>query len=745
MAYSITTNDNQTITVTDELLNTDSSQILIGRNAINYGQSIVTNTIRQLESFAGSNIPSGINITGQLWYNKNENTLRVYNGSTWARTSLVPSGTANDQAELTDLVKGTGFFNTTEDKLKIYDGAVFRDAVLPGGTVTSAFSAAESGTATNYGAKVETLFLQAQGASPSVVPVMALKYVSDGTVPGELADSAHDSAGATVMAIFSDKAFTVDSSDPYYPTLSNTLSFSGTITKGMNLRADYTDSSIANSYRSTFATQADALYVGGSPIPAADYIHVGSVNWVPSGVSSVLGTSSNKFADLHVGQMQIGHVGTPKSIGILGDVTLGNVTNEVKEIFVHDLHVSGDLDFALVNNLTGLEDANISNVVLTRGTITETASSALDIVNLTTLTAATTSASLVAGATIVDTPVDPTDTHSVFLGQGTTGNISTSSHSGITYLPSTSTLTTGTVSATTLTDGSFSVSAGAITGASTGTFSGTVTGGSLTDGTATLSSGALSGATTGSFSGTMTAGNFTTAGIITDGVASLSDGAITGATTGSFSGAVTGGSLTDGTATLSSGALSGVTTLNLTSTITGATAVTASGAVTGGTLTDGTASIASGAITGATTGNFSGTVTANLFSGTATQARYADLAEKYTSDAEYEAGTVVKIGGDAEITMTTEHADSEVFGVISTDPAYLMNKDIDGLPVALQGRVPVKVIGKVKKGQRLTSSDVPGLAWAADESTPIQAIIGRSLENKTDGNEGVVEAVIGVK
>ena len=678
MAYSITTNDNQTITVTDELLNTDSSQILIGRNATNYGQSIVTNTIRQLESFAGSNIPSGIQVTGQLWYNKTENTLRVYNGSTWSRTSLVPVATSDIT---TELVSGTQYFNTTEDKLKVYDGAVFRDAVLPGGTITSALTGSQSGSATNYGAKIETLFLTAQGASPSVIPVMALKYVSDGTVPGELADAAHDSAGATVMAIFSDTAFTVDPADPYYATLSNVNSFSGTITKGMNLRADYTDSSIAQSDTSTFADQANALYVGGAPISSSDYIHVGSVNWTPSGVSSVLGTSSNRFADLHVAQMQIGVGGSPNTIGVLGDVTLGNVTHEVKEIFVHDLHVSGDLDFANVNALTNLESADIDDVTLTTGTISTTASSGTDIVNFTTLNAATTSSSLVAGSTIVDTPVSPSATHSVFLGQGTTGNIATTTHSGITYLPSTSTLTSGTVSATTFTDGSLSVSSGAITGASTGT----------------------------------------------------------------FSGAVTGGSLTDGTATLSSGALSGVSTINLSSTITGATAITASGAVTGGSLTDGTATLSSGAITGATTGNFSGTVTAALFSGIATQARYADLAEKYTSDADYEAGTVVKIGGDAEITMTTEHADTEVFGVISTDPAYLMNKDIDGLPVALQGRVPVKVIGKVEKGQRLTSSDIPGLAWAADEETPLQAIIGRSLENKTDGNEGVVEAVIGVK
>ena len=83
------------------------------------------------------------------------------------------------------------------------------------------------------------------------------------------------------------------------------------------------------------------------------------------------------------------------------------------------------------------------------------------------------------------------------------------------------------------------------------------------------------------------------------------------------------------------------------------------------------------------------------------------MAEIYASDEQYEAGTVVKLGGSAEITQTTNHADTEVFGVISTDPAYLMNKDAEGLPVALTGRVPVKVIGKVRKGERLISSDVP--------------------------------------
>jgi len=140
------------------------------------------------------------------------------------------------------------------------------------------------------------------------------------------------------------------------------------------------------------------------------------------------------------------------------------------------------------------------------------------------------------------------------------------------------------------------------------------------------------------------------------------------------------------------------------------------------------------------------TLTADVFSGVATQARYADLAEIYSADAEYEAGTVVKLGGSAEITQTTAHNDTEVFGVISTNPAYLMNKDAEGLPVAMTGRCPVKVIGKVKKGDRLISSDIPGVAWAlADEAYDPRSIIGRALQDKEDGDAGVIEAVIGVK
>lgn len=139
------------------------------------------------------------------------------------------------------------------------------------------------------------------------------------------------------------------------------------------------------------------------------------------------------------------------------------------------------------------------------------------------------------------------------------------------------------------------------------------------------------------------------------------------------------------------------------------------------------------------------TVFATTFDGTATTALYADLAEKFVADAEYAPGTLVEIGGEKEVTMCVDDACENVFGVISTDPAYLMNNGVDGVAVALSGRVPVRVVGEVKKGDRLVSAG-NGCARAAkrDEWTAFN-IIGRALEDKNGKEEGLIEAVVVVK
>lgn len=145
---------------------------------------------------------------------------------------------------------------------------------------------------------------------------------------------------------------------------------------------------------------------------------------------------------------------------------------------------------------------------------------------------------------------------------------------------------------------------------------------------------------------------------------------------------------------------------------------------------------------GSTTARYN-TVYAAAFEGVATSALYADLAEKYLADANYDPGTVVIFGGDAEITVTSVEQDIRVAGVISTDPAYLMNSESTGLPVALRGKVPVNVIGPVTKGSLLVTSTTPGYACAVPPGTPVNngAIVAKSLV--TDHNL-VPRAVVAV-
>lgn len=140
-----------------------------------------------------------------------------------------------------------------------------------------------------------------------------------------------------------------------------------------------------------------------------------------------------------------------------------------------------------------------------------------------------------------------------------------------------------------------------------------------------------------------------------------------------------------------------------------------------------------------------------LFNGTAVRAQYADLAERYAADQPYEYGTVVRIGGVKEVTQTESEFCPDVFGVVSDKPAYGMN---DGAGpqsthpyVALSGRIPVRVVGKVSKGDRLVSSGVPGHAMSAGSQAGIhwQYVIGRALEDKINEEAGIIEAVVGTK
>jgi hypothetical protein len=133
-----------------------------------------------------------------------------------------------------------------------------------------------------------------------------------------------------------------------------------------------------------------------------------------------------------------------------------------------------------------------------------------------------------------------------------------------------------------------------------------------------------------------------------------------------------------------------------------------------------------------------------LDAGAKFQATYADLAEYYEGDQEYEPGTVLVFGGDKEVTTTKLMNDTRSAGVVSTDPAYTMNQAQTGIRVciALAGRVPCKVVGRVKKGDMLTTSSTAGYAVKALNPT-LGAIIGKALEDKDYGEAGVIQVAVG--
>ena len=127
----------------------------------------------------------------------------------------------------------------------------------------------------------------------------------------------------------------------------------------------------------------------------------------------------------------------------------------------------------------------------------------------------------------------------------------------------------------------------------------------------------------------------------------------------------------------------------------------------------------------------------------ATSAQYADLAEIYESDDEYEVGTVVIFGGEKEITVSSMGADPRVAGVISENPAYLMNSEATGQAVALQGKVPCKVVGVIDKGDMLvTHSQHPGVARKGNDPK-VGTVIGKALEEYNSTEIGTINIVAG--
>ena len=182
-------------------------------------------------------------------------------------------------------------------------------------------------------------------------------------------------------------------------------------------------------------------------------------------------------------------------------------------------------------------------------------------------------------------------------------------------------------------------------------------------------------------------------------------------------------------------------------------ALSATGNITSaGNISAGNLSVFAGSVTLGSIVNYNANGVGNIGSSTtyfntvfakATSAQYADLAEKYTADAEYAPGTVLVFGGTHEVTVNATDSDRKVAGVVSTNPSYIMNAGLEGehvATVALTGRVPTMVVGPVRKGDMMVSA---GLGRARPEADPqVGAVIGKALED-FDGDEGTIEVVVG--
>ena len=206
-----------------------------------------------------------------------------------------------------------------------------------------------------------------------------------------------------------------------------------------------------------------------------------------------------------------------------------------------------------------------------------------------------------------------------------------------------------------------------------------------------------------------------------------------------------------------------VTTPTVTATTVNAATIGNASAVLYGTLNSSSASqtniTAVGTLTGLTSGNIlpSGNLTVNLgsttawfnniygntFVGTSTSARYADLAENYQADKFYNPGLVMMFGGTNEVTLADADT-TAVAGIVSTNPAHLMNGGLTGatvVPVALMGRVPCMIIGPIKKGDLLVSA---GHGYAKVNNTPaVGSVIGKALEDFGIAAKGIIEVVVG--
>ena len=334
-------------------------------------------------------------------------------------------------------------------------------------------------------------------------------------------------------------------------------------------------------------------------------------------------------------------------------------------------------------------------------------------------------------------------------------NVNATTHTGTTVsvtanITGGNLLTGGLISATGNITGGNLLTGGLVSATSTITSAATITGGNLATGGTASATGNITGGNilTGglvSATGNITGGNLLTGGLISATSTITSAANITGGnilTAGIMSStgnAIHGNILTGGLISATGNVTGGNVIISGSGgNITGANVISAT--------TISTSQILNSAANGV--GNIGNATTYfNTVFAKSTSAQYADLAEMYSADADYAPGTVVEFGGNQEITISSRGHSTQVAGIISTNPSYLMNSAQSGehvLPVALTGRVPCRVVGTICKGDRLVASSIAGVATILDKNFyEPGCIIGKALEDYDSITTGIIEVAVG--
>jgi hypothetical protein len=760
---------------------THTSLTLIGRDYAGYGAFLNENFVYLLENFSNTSSPANP-LKGQLWWDLNNNVLRVWSGQSWKiSTGATSSKSTNPPSDLSGL-GGDLWFDTDNQQLKVYSGTGW---ITVGPATTPATG--------NTGATAQVM-VDTTGGSHNV-----LQFTINGVVYAILSKDTFSSTLAGFSTVKSGLNFSTIASPPMVLSTQDVNATASTL-----VQRDSAGSINVNTLNAAIVTASSA--VNAPSIAASSGISgtlTGNVTAITVGATSIAAQSVNASTGftgplLTAAQPNVTSLGTLTGLSVSGTTTtatlnststtnLSGTTNITGTATLNGLNIAtaGVASFSAINNTI------IGNTTPAAGTFTNLIATSNIVAS-----AGTVSTSITTGALVV------------VGGAGISGNVNIGGNTNVGNISvSGNIVASGNINATGNINSSGNINAtgnvvatgNIISNANTFNASriGAISLGALTyaDGNVLAvfqssvnsynqvvvqnsNSGSLASASLlvnndqGSAGAYYTELGMNSSGFTGVGsfslpnasyLASASSDLVIGTYSSNAIRFVINSGTKDSMIVAANGAVLATTVLAATSTSTGALQITSGGAsIASGNIyiggSGGNSIVATGNI------NVSGNILPfaangvynigstvqwfNTFYGVSTQAQYADLAERYAADDVYPAGTVVMIGGSAEITAVTKDSSSDVLGVISTNAAYLMNSsagnDLTHPAVAMAGRVPVRVVGSVNRGDRLVSAG-SGCARAASSSeiTP-WTVIGRALESKSSPNEALVLAVVRV-